>query len=643
MAEEPQPSAAEWTLVVEPSRALIIEAGSHRIGDFNREMYFRTYHFPGLYAEARNAELREIGALPGRGTGPSFSIPGNPLIDTEAQARVERILEQWCMYAERANRDFPGLPYAMAGSKMPKPWTAGQAVEEDDVDATMKIPNTLALDPRYYKDGAGLVSEWIDKIDETGGEAPVYYSAINEPDSGWKCSGDRIGSFIDYHLALAKVMREDHPQLKLTGPCTAWGYPTGDFSRWEDGWEGQFIDKAGNTVGAYDFHFYSKGYWAFVEEDRGWNPKLQQESPSLIASRRTGVGTVWEFGRLDAFLDMLASRHLSRWGGEPPSVIVSEFGRQGITQQLGPWENDFKHLLYMNTVVRMWMTFFQRPEVELTVPFILPESDLGYGSLRGQALYTRPGYPKDTLLVATPFVRFYKFLKDLDGVRVQSGWEGNSAPEAISTLSLRDGNRLRVLVHNGNAFGTESSLTIRIPENAKLLSADSIRWEGPLPERVDSAPEGCLVIGAAQSEPVQDGELTEFTMRGEETMILTWELDSTSPSLPPVTESWTYSPLFLQRLEPMETLVLEVPAAMKSSVGSLALVLGLAREDGFGGAVVVSDGGEWQQQIDLSSTLGVTDYHDTLSISLPDSVRDTLYISLEDGGIVSSAKWVVSR
>lgn len=126
-------------------------------------------------------------------------------------------------------------------------------------------------------------------------------------------------------------------------------------------------------------------------------------------------------------------------------------------------------------------------------------------------------------------------------------------------------------------------------------------------------------------------------------MILTWELDSASPSLPPVTESWTYSPLLLQRLEPMETLVLEVPAAMKSSIGSLVLVLGLARDDGFRGALVVGDGGEWQKQIDLSSTQGVTDYHDTLSISIPDSVRDKLYIALEDGGIVSSAKWVVSR
>ena len=532
------PSSAEATLRIEPSLPLVIESKSHRIGDFERERYFRTYHFPGLYSNARNAQLSKIGALPGRGTGPSFSIRDNPLTDPAAKTKIQSILDEWSMYALRAEEDFPDLPYAMAGSKMPKPWTAVEAVDGSDVDATMKIPNTLALEPRYFQDGVNLVSEWIEKIAKSGGEAPMYYSAINEPDSGWKCTGDRIGSFIDYHLTLARVMRQEHPELKITGPCTAWGYPTGDFSRWETGWEGQFIDRAGNSIDAYDFHFYSKGYWAFTEKDRGWNPRLQQATPSLSASRRTGVGTIWEFGRLDAFLDMLASRHISQWGGEPPSVIVSEFGRQGISQQLGPWENNFKHLLYMNTVVRMWMTFFERPEIELTVPFILPESDLGYGSLRGQALYTRPGYPDDQSLVETPFVRFYEFFSVLNGVRVQSLWEGNASPEAIWTLALRDENRLYLLVHNGDAFGTESSLAIRIPERAKLLSADSIRWEGPLPKRIDPAPQGKLIIGKIKTAPVQNGDLTEFILQGEETMVLTWELEFPSSLLQPVTKTW---------------------------------------------------------------------------------------------------------
>jgi hypothetical protein len=638
-------TAPDCTLVVEPARPLVIQSGSHRLSVFERDRYFRTYHFPGLYPAEQNAELHALGALPGRGTGPNFSAADNPLTQPSSVETVERILERWQQYSQAAQKEFPGLVYAMAGRGMPRGWGPAEYVESDDVDSTMKVGKTLAVAPEYYTDAAGLIVDWMQAIREVSGLPPLYYSAVNEPDSSWKLSEDRVGTFISYQRALAKVLKQQWPELKLTGPCTAWGYPKADFSRWENGWEGRFIDEAGDTVDAYDFHFYSKGYWAFTDDDRGWSPALQQDSPSLFASRRSGVGTVWDFGRLDAFLDMLASRHLLRWGGEAPAVIVSEFGRQGISKQLGPWENDFKYLLYMNTVVRMWMTFFDRPEIELTVPFILPQSDLGYGSMRGQAMYTRPGYPEDTSLVATPFVPFYGFFKGLKGTRVASHWEDASGYPGVQTLSLCEGKRLYVLIHNANPFGTEVTMGIRIPGTSQLVSSQSIRWDGPLPQRVDHAPQGRLIIGEMKVAPSQVGGLTTFSMHGEETLLLTWTVPDQESDAQALTRSWVYTPIALQKLEPGEWLELDVPEEVVSGDGAKQLVLGVARESGFekGLNVEGGDGESWRRQVDLSSTQGITNYHDTVSVLLPASAVGSVRVALEEGGIISSAKWVIDR
>jgi len=632
-------------LVVDPYRPLLIESGSHQVDAFDRNRYFRTYHFPGLYSGEINDELRTLNALPGRGTGPTFNIPGDPMTDSNSGQRVGKILNTWSQYALRAQNEFPGLDYAMAGKGMPQGWSMRKRSDEGDVDSSMQIVNTFAVAPEYYDASADLIIRWLSGIDAVSGMPPVYYSAVNEPDSSWKLSGDRVGTFIDYHRAVTRKLKEARPELRITGPCTAWGYPKADFSRWENGWEGRFIDEAGDTVDAYDFHFYSKGYWAFTSEDRGWRPSLQQEHPSLIVSQKEGVGTVWEFGRLDAFLDMVATRHMLRWKESPPAVIISEFGRQGISQQLGPWENEFKSLLYMNTVVRMWMTFFDRPEVELTVPFILPHSDLGYGSQRGQAMYTRPNSPDDNTLVETPFVRFYDFFKDLNGERVESHWQNYRQPEGIQTLVLREEGKLYVLIHNAAPFGTETSVGIRAVGGADFDSAQSIRWEGPLPERVDPNPVGVLIIGDPKVEPKQIGDLTQLRLHGEETLLVTWTIDGDRRKMSPLRETWYYTPMELKRLNSGEWLSLDVPSSLASATGARELVLGIARPQGFEQALIVSDGigGQWKSKVDLSASKGVENYQDIVRVMIPDVIDESVIIMLEDGGVVTSAKWVVLR
>lgn len=628
----------QFLLRIEPGTRLEVESGSHRIGDFERDRYFRTYFFPGMLGREVNDKLKALRAPPGRGTGPGFGMAGDPLTDEAAREEMRMVVERWAGFARAAEAQFPGLAYAMAGSgeSWPKPWlisaTGGGAADPSMSAHAAK----RGLQPAYYGAAAEALSAWLGAIRDTNGLMPVYYSVINEPDASY----EDVTAFIAYHRAVAERLAKDFPQVKMTGPCTAWGYPKADFSRWESGWEGRFIDEAGDTVGAYDFHFYSKGYWAFVEGSEGWNPAMQQDHPSLFEVQRTGVGTVWDFGRLPAFLDMVATRHLARWGGEPPAVIVSEFGRQGIHRQKGPWENEFKSLLYMNTVVRMWMTFFGRPEVELSVPFILPRSGGNNDETRGQTLYNRPGFPADPALKPTPFVRFYETFKDLAGTRVAWQWEHPAeAPEGVFVLALRDGSKLRVLLHNGRAFGGDLAAGIALPREARLLGAGSIRWEGPLPDRVDPSPEGRLVFDQRVGSWRRAGGIFSSVLAGEETQVLTFDLGGLPEPATVRTVRWTFAPVGRGVLPPGEFLDLGAPPAADGA--RVRLRLGLARDGGFLGGVRVDTGGGWVVDVPHGSSLGVTDYHGFVTFDWPSEAAGPARVSLPDGGRVTSAVWEV--
>lgn len=630
------------TLVINPTALSITQSGPREIGEFDRDRYFRTYQFPGCFGREMNSEFKALEAPPGRGIGPGFGMEGNPLDDPAAAEEMSGVLKRWDGFAKVAQSDFPGLVYAMAGGAQswPKPWLASSSISAGQgVEATMRAAAPQkGLQPSFFGAAADAVAEWLSSVRRTGGLLPTYYSVINEPDA----SHDKIPAFIDYHRTVAAKLKETVPEVRMTGPCTAWGYPGKDFRRWDEGWEGRFIDEAGDTIGAYDFHFYSKGYWAFIESSQGWKPELQQDHPSLFAVQKTGVGTVWEFGRLEAFLDMLATRHLARWGGEPPAVIVSEFGRQGIHPQKGPWENEFKSLLYMNTVVRMWMTFFTRPEVELTVPFITPRAGKGDDAMRGQTLYTRPGFPEDDTLVPTPFIPFYGFFKGLNGTRVLAGWENpEQAPEGMFSMALRDGNQLWVLLHNARAFGSKFGAALALPDEATLLEARSLRWEGPLPGRVDPQPQGRLVFSDRVGEWPGAADFFEVSLHGEETLLLVFDLGAMPAPDRRQNVQWQFAAVPVGKTPGGE----ETPIAPPQNVPAGAKVrlrLGLARDGGFPDGISLVLGGGPAQNLAHPFSVGVTDYHGCLDVEMtPEALLGGVRVALPDGGRLTSAVWEV--
>jgi len=623
---------AVHTLHVDAGVRRVIRLGKFQISKLDRDIYFRCYHMPGLFSAERDRELQDIGATPGRGTAPYFSFDkqhsysdptggghgkpakGEPrpqrtdFREMDFQKLVDQETEKWIRIYREAGRRFPGLRHALAG--------LGAFPEAMRRDGATEI-----LDGKHYKDFAALLVDFFDRLKAAGCSLPAWYAAVNEPSAAW---GGK--EFAAYSALLARAMAEKHPDIKIAGPCSAWPYPQSDWRRWNS-FERPFIEGAGHDVGAYDLHLYSKGYWAYTDERLMGDPlNKKQASPSLHTAQRTGVATVWDYGRADGLLDLFAAHHKGFWNEDPKPMIISEFGHQGIEPQLGPWQNDFKPWLYMTTVTRLWMTFMERPEVGLAVPFITGESCLDYGAKRGQAVYNRPGAPDDRSLQPTRFREFYKFFRDLDGTRVRARLSGRATSDArdISARVFSEGKVLHVLLHNGNGYpnGNQSvKLAVETGLDAQgnkiaiqQAGIKRLRWEGPVPtDHTASVLEGSLRIDPKYLEcnPNEPIELS-----GEETAIVRLEL-SAEPIQRAVTEYVDYSgdTVIDPNAEGVCKMTLNIPQREGKLVDA-TLWLSLARDGGFANNPVVLLNGEPLPAADVTFSKGIKDFHRPIEIPL---------------------------
>jgi hypothetical protein len=114
---------AEVDIVVNPGQTRVIKLGSFEKSQLDRDKYFRTYHMPGLFSEEMSEELKEIGALPGRGTGPYYSYDKQHSYDSsDMKASDNRLFDQWIekqndkyvVFYKRAAERYPGLKHALA-------------------------------------------------------------------------------------------------------------------------------------------------------------------------------------------------------------------------------------------------------------------------------------------------------------------------------------------------------------------------------------------------------------------------------------------------------------------------------------------------------------------------------------------------
>lgn len=606
-------------LRVDPSRALTLRSGEHGKAELDRNIYFRSYHMPGLFDLERDMELKEIGALPGRGTGPTYAKGGKHSYDAgehgdsekmseDLKERVREDNQRYVKIYRAAAERFPGLDHALACNKNSYPQS--MVIEDDKGHA-------YALQEEYYEPFSRLIAQFYDTLKVNDCSVPLWMSSQNEPH--WTWGGE---AFARYTRTLAETMAERHPGIKVCGPCPAWPYPGADWKRWNN-FEKPFVDLAGDLVGAYDFHFYSKGYWAYEGGSLGSTAaSRKQDHPSLYESQKKGNNYVWDLGRLEAYLDLLAAYHIARWNAQgPKALIVSEFGRQGIHPQLGPWENEFKQWLYMTTVTRLWMTFMDRPEVELTVPFILGEPGMTYGAQRGQAIYTRTNLPEDPTPVVTRFRDFYLFFRDFQGRRVLSDFEDTdyATQHYLRRQCLLDGDTLYILLHNGRSY-PENPVSVDLRPALKGLSIRSagikrLRWEGPIPEdHTTSRPLGKLRIDLEYQPFEQQGSVI---LDGEETCLLRFEL-SGKPAAPAMLEqNRHYATETLRPLKQGEALAFAINLPASGRPAQAQLALGLAADGGFGSNPVLTANGQSVSGVDLAFSRGISEFHGISYVNLP--------------------------
>ena len=171
-----------------------IHAGPFHLGELERDRYFRSYHPPGLFSEERNRELREIGAMPGRG---SYRIdlplpPDDPeeIVRTMEEGRVKSShhAEPYEAIYRRIPPDFRA-PHAIAHGRYPVWMREGvdlgqlQASAVEDWEA-IGLGNVLRRD--LYPSVAEGVVRLFTRWKGLGVDYPRYYTVQNEPIWQWQ-------------------------------------------------------------------------------------------------------------------------------------------------------------------------------------------------------------------------------------------------------------------------------------------------------------------------------------------------------------------------------------------------------------------------------------------------------------------------
>lgn len=666
------------TVVPELSLERIVHKGPFQLGELERNRYFRSYHPPGMFSDERNRELEEIGAMPARGTY-RIELP-YPVKD---YTEITRVMSEGRVHSSNDTRhywkifkaipDEGAYPHAIAhGRYHPWMWEGlepvhleSSAAEDWEAIAIGNVPRVELYE--YLANGVvGLYEHWKAK----GIDYPTYYTVQNEPIWQW-----RTENLAKFHNMVAERMREAHPEVLVGGPCYAWPYPQADWRGWTN--PAKFIELSGGHLGFYDIHFYSKGDWALPPEPR-WQERAV-DHPSLYRSQRLGVGAIWDFGRLEGYLDLWNAFHLTTHDGQWIPMVISEFGHQGIFPQFGPWTNDFKPFIFMSTVVRMWMTFIDRPDIQLTVPFILGESDLNHAPRRGMAIYTRPraalpeGFaelaarrgqslgqefegPFDPGLEPTRFHDFYRFFTDIRGKRIpiELSSEDTAAVRRLFVLAFRDENEAYLWIHNGGAY-PDNPVTLDLEsiysqwgEGIRDIGVKRMFFAGPIPDPHASGEiDGRLHIDDPSNYQPLAGR--SLRLSGEETAVVRIRLDD---------ELTFEGQLHEHRHFARETTVpfanglraamnLHLTDLDHDAISDAKLHLGLARNGGFTGEAHITVNGELVGVIDLSHTQGITNYHGVepiaLSVQHLVSGNNEIVVELSEAILSGDPRLVTSR
>lgn len=624
--------AADFRVDVDFSTRIEYRMGSLEKDHLERDIYFRSYGTLGNHSASRNNELREIGAPPGRGTVFQNLQAESDGLSFTSGSENDALIGSYQRLTTVAQYNQDGIPHAVALSRYPdwmivgNPQDPGGLLEDWEQQSGNKT-----LRPDLYQAHAEFLGWKYAELQDLGASVslPTYYSPMNEPPWRW----DR-GDLADYHVAVANAFHSRGINVAVAGPCAAWPFPQADFRTWNNTYR-RFVERAGGALDAYDFHFYSKGNWS-LPPDPEWQERSVPE-PSLYEAQRLGVDTVWDYGRLDGYLDLVSAAHHAYWPDRPfLPVIVTEFGRQGIHPQFGPWESDFKPWLYMTTVIRQWMTYWRRPEVRLTIPFIMSMAGRNDAQSRGQAIYNQPNYPESNEYLPTRFHEFYRFFRDLSGeyayVRATPWSLREDEEQDIRVAAFRDGNTGYLVLHNARGYPhhpVEVDVRAAIPSGMgePVVEWKRLYYDGEIPEPDSTAPLNGTLHIELDYQPLPGGSIV---LPGEATAIVRYTWPSPVNVAQNLVEERHLSTDTMIALEGNDrvSFVVALPESVDQAVAS-RVEIGLARDGGFSIGPCVIVNGSNIGQFSVRSSRGVTDWHAVLSMDLDPGVLTPGYNVIE--------------
>jgi len=190
------------------------------------------------------------------------------------------------------------------------------------------------------------------------------------------------------------------------------------------------------------------------------------------------------------------------------------------------------------------MSYMDRPDRILKiVPFTLPDVSI-WTPKAHWTLYRREGFKMDGELYPTHHLKFYEFWKDVNGERV---YLRSNDPD-IQVQAFLDDDRVFICMNNLSEFSTDLSLRSILGKGVIIENASlrSIYFDGTVP--------------VIKDEVVSPAKIGSMTIKGDECLILTLDLDKSPVSEKHINENFHYGDRTAVPIKASaETFTVEVP------------------------------------------------------------------------------------
>ncbi len=408
--------------------------------------------------------------------------------------------------------------------------------------------------PANYEAAAALLSALYNNIYKFAGMAPAYIEPFNECDIqdrwGYHWNPGAWDKLSDFFNTVIKKMHEDHPEILVGGPTSAWPHWGGKWPDYSVKGHKTFIEKTGHHIDFYGIHNYDN---ACLSGYQGW---------------RANKANVTH-GKGEAVLDFIRVYAHKKHPSRNVPILISEMGTVGDKKEY----DEFKRWQRLRPMIPLTMMYLDRQDhMLMAVPFILTHAvwDNEYVHLyKMEGGEPHPTMPRGRIggkYVETEMALFYRFWLDVAGVRLPF----RSADRFVDTAAFLDESRIYLVVHNKSGAPRILDFGCSLPEGAQIkdIKRKRLYFDGQK-----------VVYEPGENIEKVDGAVLE----DDESSLFTIELNQAPRLASGVDEITCYAEAIEQPIEPGKkiTFTIPVPVTGNPVVGG-RLRLGLAAEGGFG-------------------------------------------------------------